>query len=102
MPTFDPESLALWSGGRWSGHPGDAPTGFSIDSRLMLPGQVFVALKTAKRDGHDFIGEAYGSGASAAMVSRADPAVPLPQLVVADPLPSRRSPASGAARSPGR
>lgn len=86
MPTFDPESLALWSGGRWSGHPGDAPTGFSIDSRRMLPGQVFVALKTAKRDGHDFIGEAYGSGASAAIVARADPAVPLPQLVVADPL----------------
>jgi hypothetical protein len=43
-------------------------------------------LRTERRDGHAFLGEARAKGASAALVARADPAEPLPQLVVADPL----------------
>ena len=49
-------------------------------------GQVFVALKTDKRDGHDFLGEARKRGAAAALVNRAIPGEALPKLVVNDPL----------------
>jgi UDP-N-acetylmuramoyl-tripeptide--D-alanyl-D-alanine ligase len=86
MPAFDPDLLAEWTGGRWAGRPASAPSGFSVDSRRMAPGQAFVALKTVRRDGHDFLGAALKAGASAALVAHANPRVALPQLVVADPL----------------
>jgi UDP-N-acetylmuramoyl-tripeptide--D-alanyl-D-alanine ligase len=57
-----------------------------VDSRRLEPGQAFVALKTERRDGHDFLGDALLSGACAAVVARPVPAVGLAQLVVADPL----------------
>jgi len=86
MPAFDPDLLAERTGGRWSRRPGAAPAGFSVDSRRISPGQAFVALKTGRRDGHDFLGDALGAGAVAAVVSREIPGVALAQLVVADPL----------------
>ena len=98
MPTFDPESLALWTGGAWSGRPAAPITGFTVDTRRLSPGQAFVALKTAQRDGHDFLGEAFGSGASAAVVARADPNSGLAQLVVADPLAALQAVARGQRR----
>ncbi len=57
-----------------------------MDTRQIRAGQVFIALKTDKRDGHDFLATAQAAGAGAALVSRADPSVSFPQLVVADPL----------------
>jgi UDP-N-acetylmuramoyl-tripeptide--D-alanyl-D-alanine ligase len=86
MPVFDIDALEAWTGGRWSARPASALTGFSVDSRRLSPGQAFVALRTEKRDGHDFVGAARGAGAAAAVVARADPGVGLPQLVVRDPL----------------
>ena len=86
MPTFDPGTLAVWTGGRWSSQPGAPLTGFSADSRRLAPGQVFVALKTSKRDGHAYLAEALKAGASAAYTSRIVGGVDLPQLVVRDPL----------------
>ncbi|MFI5335972.1 MAG: UDP-N-acetylmuramoyl-tripeptide--D-alanyl-D-alanine ligase [Opitutales bacterium] len=86
MPTFAHEQLAVWTGGRWTCPPGAALTGFSQDTRTLAPGQVFVALRTEKRDGHDFLAEAEGRGAVAALVAREVPGAGLPQLVVADPL----------------
>lgn len=83
---FDPGLLARWTGGRWSAPPAAPVAGFATDTRSLRPGEMFVALKTAKRDGHAFLAEAAGAGAAAALVARADPAVALPQLVVADPL----------------
>ncbi len=44
-------------------------SGVSIDTRSLLPGDLFVALK-AERDGHDFVAQALAKGAAAAMVSR--------------------------------
>lgn len=61
-------------------------TGFTQDTRTLQPGDVFVALRTERRDGHAFLAEARAKGAAAALVARADAAEPLPQLVVADPL----------------
>jgi UDP-N-acetylmuramoyl-tripeptide--D-alanyl-D-alanine ligase len=86
MPTFDPEKLSSWTRGRWKGRPAVAPTGFSVDSRRISAGQAFVALRTERRDGHDFLGAALGAGASAAIVARENPAIGIPQLVVRDPL----------------
>ncbi|WP_371157062.1 UDP-N-acetylmuramoyl-tripeptide--D-alanyl-D-alanine ligase [Jannaschia sp. 2305UL9-9] len=44
-------------------------TGFSIDTRTIQPGEMFVALQAA-RDGHDFAAQALDKGAGAALVSR--------------------------------
>jgi UDP-N-acetylmuramoyl-tripeptide--D-alanyl-D-alanine ligase len=85
MPAFQPDILSRWTRGTWSGRP-SAATGFSVDSRRLSPGQAFVALKTGRRDGHDFLAAAAESGASFAIVSRPVAGTGLPQLVVADPL----------------
>jgi len=86
MPAFAHDKLAAWTGGRWTRSPGGALTGFTQDTRTLGVGQVFVALKTDKRDGHDFLREAQAKGAAAALVGREVSDTVLPQLVVADPL----------------
>ena len=86
MPLFPPDTLATWTSGKWTAQPSAPLVGFTTDTRQLRAGQVFVALKTDKRDGHDFLSSAHAAGASAALVARADPALALPQLVVADPL----------------
>jgi UDP-N-acetylmuramoyl-tripeptide--D-alanyl-D-alanine ligase len=45
-------------------------TGAEIDSRLVIPGSLFVALPGEHHDGHDFVGEAFSAGASYAFVKR--------------------------------
>lgn len=60
--------------------------GFNQDTRTLGAGQVFVALKTDRRDGHDFLNEAQQGGAVAALTSRAVAGSTLPQLVTTDPL----------------
>ena len=86
MPVFAPAQLVLWTGGRWTANPAAPLAGFTMDTRQLRAGQVFVALKTEKRDGHDFLSAAQAAGASAALVAVSNPALALPQLVVADPL----------------
>jgi UDP-N-acetylmuramoyl-tripeptide--D-alanyl-D-alanine ligase len=58
----------------------------STDSRAIQPGQLFVALRGERFDGHDYVAVA-AQGAAAAMVDKAWAAanpVPLPLLVVDD------------------
>ena len=86
MPVFLPDSLARWTGGRWTAPPVVSLTGFATDTRRLGAGQIFVALRTDRRDGHDFLEAAQAAGAGAALVTRANSAVALPQLVVPDPL----------------
>jgi len=50
------------------GTPNVPITGFSLDTRSLQPGEVFVALRDV-RDGHDFVLQAFGQGAAAALVS---------------------------------
>ena len=57
--------------------------GVSADTRKVQPGNLFVALKGERVDGHDFVAAAKQQGATAALVSHAV-AVDLPQLVVRD------------------
>ncbi len=86
MPHFDPAQIARWTGGRWTVSPTARLTGFAIDTRQVRPGEIFVALKTAVRDGHDFLATALQAGASAAIVSSPNLNVALPQLIVDDTL----------------
>lgn len=86
MPTFAADKMAAWTGGRWTRIPGGVLGGFTQDTRQLAAGQVFVALRTDQRDGHDFLGEAQQRGATAALVSREVKEAPLPQLVVGDTL----------------
>ncbi len=53
--------------GTADGTPSAAITGFSIDTRTIAPGEVFVALRNA-RDGHAFVPNAFERGAAAALV----------------------------------
>jgi UDP-N-acetylmuramoyl-tripeptide--D-alanyl-D-alanine ligase len=86
MPTFAPEKLATWTGGTWTRIPGGAITGFNQDTRTLTAGQVFVALRSDRRDGHDFLNEAQKGGAVAALTAREVSGTTLPQLVANDPL----------------
>jgi UDP-N-acetylmuramoyl-tripeptide--D-alanyl-D-alanine ligase len=52
---FDPEHLAQ---------------GYSIDSRTVRAGQLFFAVKGERLDGHDFVEQALGNGAIAAVVRK--------------------------------
>lgn len=57
--------------------------GASADSRRIGPGELFVALRGQRHDGHDFVGEALAKGAVGALVSR-DPGVGHNLLLVPD------------------
>jgi len=86
MPVFNPEQLARWAGGTWTKSPVIPVTGFVMDSRIIRPGELFIALRTERRDGHDFLAAARAAGAAGAIVSRHVAEIDLPQLVVAHPL----------------
>ncbi|MDP9471845.1 MAG: Mur ligase family protein, partial [Chloroflexota bacterium] len=58
-------------------------TGVTYDSRSVTPGDLFVALRGADFDGHDFVPDAVARGAAAVMVER-EMALSVPQLVVRD------------------
>jgi UDP-N-acetylmuramoyl-tripeptide--D-alanyl-D-alanine ligase len=88
-----PEPLWNWSElvaiaeGAADGAPAWPIRGFSIDTRTLRPGDVFVAVRD-KRDGHDFVPAAFRAGAVAAIVARSyQHAGSAPALLrVADPL----------------
>ena len=102
MPTFSSADLATWAEGRWTGSPRAALTGFGTDTRALRAGDVFVAVRTERRDGHDFLDAARSQGAACALVGR-PVADDLPQLVVDDPLVAlRRVAARWRAQFPGR
>ena len=90
MSLWDSEDAAQATGGKntisWSA------TGVSIDTRTIQPGDLFVALK-ADRDGHEFVNNAFDSGAVAALVDHIpegfDTSFPL--LVVPDVMEAFRA-----------
>lgn len=82
MKGIDPAALAGWASGEWMRGTPPSISGLANDSRKIDHGQLFVALRTAVRDGHDFLEAAREAGASGAMVERFLPEVELPQLVV--------------------
>ena len=60
--------------------------GITTDSRAVVPGQLFVALRGETFDGHDYVARAIEAGAVAAVVDRQFEAGDLPVLVVQDSL----------------
>ncbi|HEY3341224.1 MAG TPA: alanine racemase [Anaerolineae bacterium] len=54
-----------------AGAAGVSFTGFCFDSRRAHPGELFVALKTDRGDGHDFVNEALAHGCTGALVDDA-------------------------------
>src|ERR1700751_1031649 len=59
--------------------------GYSIDSRTLKPGDLFIAIRGERFDGHDFVVSAFERGAVAAIVAR-DKVAGLPQEVRERPL----------------
>lgn len=86
MPLFAPDFIARAASGQWTREPACALAGFGIDTRSISAGSVFVAIKSAVRDGHSFLSAAETAGASAALVEKPDLSLSLPQLVVKDTL----------------
>jgi UDP-N-acetylmuramoyl-tripeptide--D-alanyl-D-alanine ligase len=67
--------LALFRIAEFTGASGDfppevIPAGYSIDSRTIKEGELFIAVKGERLDGHDFVEAALKAGACAAIVSR--------------------------------
>lgn len=65
-----PAALARALEGRWLAPPAavSAPTGVSVDSRALAPGELFFALRGERFDGHAFVGAALDGGAWACVV----------------------------------
>ena len=88
-PLWTAPELALATAGRLAGRPDGVLTGVSIDSRTVGRGDVFFAIKGDVHDGHKFVGDALGRGASLAVVdeAHADECAPFgPVLIVRDVL----------------
>jgi UDP-N-acetylmuramoyl-tripeptide--D-alanyl-D-alanine ligase len=66
--TWDTSEITRATQGTCSGQW--VATSVSIDTRTLAPGALFVALKGAQHDGHDYVAEALRKGAVAALVSR--------------------------------
>ena len=88
MNIFSPAQLQQWTHGTWARHhPPERPIhGFGNDTRTLASGHCFVALQTPQRNGHDYLAQAAQAGATAALVSKVNPAIPLAQLHVNAPL----------------
>lgn len=86
MPETDPlwtsAEIEAATGGRLSGAPFEV-AGITYNSREIVPGDLFLALKGA-RDGHDFAAPAFAAGAAGAITGH--PVEGGPSVVVADTL----------------
>jgi UDP-N-acetylmuramoyl-tripeptide--D-alanyl-D-alanine ligase len=60
--------------------------GVSTDTRRVLPGTLFVALRGETFDAHDFLGQLVGNPVAAVVVEKLPENFPLPALVVPDTL----------------
>ncbi|MFL5718357.1 MAG: UDP-N-acetylmuramoyl-tripeptide--D-alanyl-D-alanine ligase [Chloroflexota bacterium] len=98
-PVFTADDLVGWTGGRLLARSERPIRGAAVDSRLVEPGQLFVALPGERTDGHAYLADAIARGAAAVMVARpiADPAGlgDVTAIRVADPLAALGAVASG-------
>ncbi len=79
--------IAAWAGGRLAtGNPAATVTTISSDSRALRPGDLFLAIRGEKFDGHTFLAEAARLGAIGAIVETEMPGLPavFALIVVAD------------------
>jgi len=79
-PAFTADDLVRLTGGRLL-KPSERPIrGGAVDSRLVRPGQLFVALPGERTDGHRYLAAAVVAGAAALLVTRPVPADLLERL----------------------
>lgn len=86
MALIESTIAAEITGGHWIGDPPEVLARFTFDSRRLEAGSVFVGLKTANRDGGDFLGAAADKGAVAGIVEDYRTGISIPQLVVENSL----------------
>ena len=89
--------IAAWSGGRVvGGNPAVPVTNISSDSRALKPGDLFIAIRGEKFDGHDYLADAARLGAAGAIVEREIAGLPasFSLIVVADSVRGLQSLAS--------
>ena len=82
------DELVAATGGKLEGKVTAALNGVAIDSRSIAPGDIFVAIRGDRTDGHEYAASALEAGAGLAVVSRPDEAMRKagPLLVVPDAL----------------
>jgi UDP-N-acetylmuramoyl-tripeptide--D-alanyl-D-alanine ligase len=85
---FSFEQAAQATGGQWlQAPPHGVISGVQTDTRQLTPGALFIALRGANFDGHDFLHQARELGAVGAVVDNSDNApADLPLLQVGDTL----------------
>jgi UDP-N-acetylmuramoyl-tripeptide--D-alanyl-D-alanine ligase len=91
-PLWTSEEIAAATGGKLA-DDAFATTGVSIDTRSLMPGDLFVALGGV-RDGHEFVEQAMAKGAAGVLASQP---VAAPAIVVGDTLKALEA-LGGAAR----
>ena len=93
------DDLVRLTGGRLVARSDRPIRGAAVDSRLVAPGEVFIALPGERVDGHAFVAEAVARGASALIVTRpvSDPVAlgDVTVIRVADPLAALGDVATG-------
>ena len=87
------ETISTVTGGTLSDASTIEPTGYSIDSRTIKPGDLFFAITGPNHDGHRFASEAVSRGACGLVISDREPidamtwpGSRLPEIVVPDTL----------------
>jgi len=86
MRAFSLAEARDWTGARCSGQALEAVRfeGVSTDTRTLVKGDLFVALRGENFDGHRFLARAEAAGAVAVVVDTENSNISIPQLVVDD------------------
>ncbi|MEI6218225.1 MAG: UDP-N-acetylmuramoyl-tripeptide--D-alanyl-D-alanine ligase, partial [bacterium] len=104
MPLFSGSELEKWTGGRWEPSCPQHLNGVSTDTRTLVSGNLYIALRGKTMDGSSFVAQAAAKGAAGAVVpvdypSRGTASCPL--LRVGDTLAAMQSAAVSYRRSLG-
>lgn len=84
---FDLEMVARITGGELpTGTPNCSLNGISTDSRNLSPGELFIPLRGARFDGHDYLMQAVRNGAVACLSEEVVAGLSVPVIRVADTL----------------
>lgn len=65
-----PEAAALLGAELQSANPSSGISGASLDTRTLEKGNLFIALRGQKEDGHAYLAEAFSKGASGALIEK--------------------------------